>query len=97
VTVDPTGRFVYAANEYWSNDVSAFAIDGTSGALTPVPGSPFPAVNYADSVTVDPTGQFAYAGNFQGHNISAYIIDGTSGALTPIAGSPFPTPGAWPI
>jgi 6-phosphogluconolactonase len=42
VTVDPTGQFVYVANTNSSN-VSAYVIDGITGALTPVPGSPFPA------------------------------------------------------
>ena len=36
------GRYVFVANE-GSNDVSAFAVDVTTGELTAVPGSPFPA------------------------------------------------------
>ena len=35
-------RYVFVGNE-GSNDVSAFAVDNTTGALTAVPGSPFPA------------------------------------------------------
>ena len=33
VTVDPTGRFAYAAN-LGTSDVSAFTINGATGALT---------------------------------------------------------------
>jgi hypothetical protein len=39
--VDPTGRFLYAADDDPSNGVFAFTIDST-GALTPIVGSPFP-------------------------------------------------------
>src|ERR1700737_4896149 len=50
-----TGGFAYVANLY-SNNVSAYTIDGTTGALTPVAGSPFATGSAPVSVTVDPTG-----------------------------------------
>ncbi len=81
--------FAYVANS-GSNDVSAYIIDPTSGALTPVPESPFPAGAGPYAVTVDPTGRFAYVANSASHNVSAYTIDATSGALTPVPESPFP-------
>src|SRR5712664_2110503 len=90
------GRFAYVANCGPScgtsgpdGNVSAYTIDGATGALTPVAGSPFPAGSNPRSVTVDPTGRFAYVANFFSGNVSGYIIDGTTGALTPVAGSPF--------
>jgi len=42
VTVSPDGAFLYAANQ-GSNDVFAYTINSTSGALAAVSGSPFPA------------------------------------------------------
>jgi 6-phosphogluconolactonase (cycloisomerase 2 family) len=42
--VDRSGQFVYVTNTS-SDDVSAFTIDGASGALTPVAGAPFAAGN----------------------------------------------------
>src|SRR6266404_1499801 len=85
-------QFAYVANGS-DNTVSAYSI-GSSGALTPVPGSPFAAGNVTDSVAVDPTGKFAYVTN-QGFpptnipgTISAYSI-ASNGALTPVPGSPF--------
>ena len=76
-------EFLYVAN---GGSVSAYGI-GPNGALTPVPGSPFPAVNGAVAVAVDPWGRFVYVtGN---NSISAYHVAG-NGALTPVPGSPFP-------
>ena len=92
VVVDPTGKFVYVASNgystYVSGSVSAFTINQTSGALTPIAGSPFAAGLFTVYMTDDPKGKFAYAVN-QGGNVSAYTINATSGALTPVTGSPF--------
>jgi 6-phosphogluconolactonase (cycloisomerase 2 family) len=81
-------RFLYVAN-FGSNDVSAYAVEPASGALTPIAGSPFPAGNGPDAIAVDPTGRFAYVSNQADGTISAYLIDRSSGALRVIAGSPF--------
>jgi DNA-binding beta-propeller fold protein YncE len=103
VAVDTSGRFAYVANSFvfgGGNSVSGYTIDSTSGALTPIPGSPFPAGIVPRSVAVDPSGSFAYVANAgrlsQPGNISGFTIDSTTGALTPIPGSPFPT-GATPV
>jgi 6-phosphogluconolactonase len=88
VRVDPTGRFAYVANA-GSNNVSGFTIDRTTGALTPMPGSPFPSGGAPESVVVDPSGRFAYVANGNSGNVSGYIINQTTGVLSPIAGSPF--------
>ncbi len=89
VTVDPTDRFVYVANRD-SNNVSAFTINFSTGALTPVTGSPFAAGTGPFSVAVDPSGSFVYVANNGSNNVSVYTINSTTGALTPIPGSPFP-------
>ena len=87
MAVDPSGRFVYVAN-FLDNSVSGYAIDSTSGALTLMPGSPFPA-SFPVSVAVDPTGRFAYVTNLAEGTVSGYTISAITGALTPIPGSPF--------
>ena len=85
-----TGGFAYVVNNS-SNDVSAYSIDGTTGVLTPVAGSPFSTDFFPFSVTVDPTGRFAYVVNgFAAGTVSAFAIDQSTGALTPVVGSPFP-------
>ena len=88
------GGFAYVANcgsacgGTGLGDISAYAIDGITGALTPVAGSPFATGLFPQSVTVDPTSKYAYVANERSNNVSAYSIDAT-GALTPIVGSPF--------
>jgi len=79
-----------------SNNVSAYTINGTTGALVPVVGSPFSAGQGPFSVTVDPTGRFAYVANVDSNNVSAFTIDGLTGVLTPVDGSPFPA-GSIPV
>jgi 6-phosphogluconolactonase len=93
---DKKPKFVYVANEDFDN-ISAFTVDSTTGALTPVPGSPFAAAgNTPTGVAVDPSGKFAYVTtrclsnvSCQNGTVSAYTINSTTGALTPVPGSPF--------
>jgi 6-phosphogluconolactonase len=87
-------EFAYVANIGSKNNgsnrnVSGYTIDSTTGALTPITGSPFAAGTNPGSVAVDPSGKFAYVANEGGNNVSGYTIDPVTGALTPITGSPF--------
>jgi 6-phosphogluconolactonase len=90
------GGFLYAANNGGSNDISAFAIDlaGATGALFPVPGSPFPAGGNPLSLALGAGGKFLYAANPDATHpsISGFSIDPATGALSPLSGSPFPLP-----
>jgi 6-phosphogluconolactonase (cycloisomerase 2 family) len=97
LVVDPSGKFLYVANNLNTapgNSVSAYAINGTTGVLSPVPGSPFSAGVNPIGVTVDPTGRYAYVAA-AGSGVQAYVINGTTGALSPVgaplgaSGSPF--------
>jgi YVTN family beta-propeller protein len=76
---------VYVANE-GSNDVSAFAIDTTTGALTALPGSPFPAGKDPQGMAL--YGPNLYVENTGSDNVSAYGINLSTGALTALPGSP---------
>jgi 6-phosphogluconolactonase (cycloisomerase 2 family) len=95
VTVDPTGKFLYAAINQ-GNDISAYLINASTGALSPITGSPFPAGSVPMAVRVDPSGRYAYVTNADSNNISAYSINSSTGALTPMAGSPFSSGGSFP-
>jgi 6-phosphogluconolactonase len=52
LAVDPSGQFVYVANQN-SGNVSVFTVDAATGALTEVTGSPFPAGSGARAVAID--------------------------------------------
>ena len=87
-------EFAYVAND-GSNNVSAYGINASTGALTQLTGSPFAAGYMPSAVAIDPTGKFAYAvnngsisGKYPG-NVSAYAINARAGALTQVKGSPF--------
>jgi len=109
VTVDLSGKFVYVANGYHNGNgtVAAYAIDQSTGSLTPVPGSPFavpidttksrfPAPGSMPvSVTVHATatGQALYVADSFQDSIWEYVIGGTTGALVLSPASPFSVPG----
>ncbi len=88
---DPHGKFLYVANGgsihlgSGSSSISAFAIDPATGALTPVPGSPFPYGGAAEdnSVVIEPSGAFAYVAG----GTSPYKIDPTTGVLSSVGGA----------
>lgn len=84
IVVDPTGSFVYVALNA-TNQIAAFSINGTTGALTPVPGSPFATGNQPLNLIAADT--FLYA-SFGGQ-IYGYSINASTGVLTPLANSPF--------
>ncbi|PYU79106.1 MAG: hypothetical protein DMG50_24970 [Acidobacteria bacterium] len=91
--------FVYVTNSQGSNGtgtpaILGFAVNPSSGALTPVPGSPFqvPADNGKSTLAVTPSGRFLYAAESvsgTGRVAAGYSIDPNTGALTSVPGSPF--------
>ncbi len=91
VAVDPSGQFAYVGNEDDSpgGDVSGYTIDATTGALTPMDGSPFLSGSGGFGVTVAPSGKFGYVGSGGGAQVTAFSINPTTGVPTVVAGSPF--------
>jgi 6-phosphogluconolactonase len=81
-------QFVFVANS-GSNNVSAYTINPTSGALAAVSGSPFAAGTNPMSVSTDFPGRFAYVANNGSNNVSGFSINQTTGVLSPMTGSPF--------
>jgi 6-phosphogluconolactonase len=78
-------RYVFVSNE-GKNDVSAFAVNNTTGALTAVPGSPFAAGTAPQAMASD--GSSLYVANAGSDNVFQYAIDTNTGALAP-PGLPF--------
>jgi len=92
----PSSLYLYVANA-GSDTVSAFAVDTSTGSLTPLSPATFATGKGPSSIAVDRTGRFIYVANNGGsNNISAFSVDATTGILTPVAGSPFPA-GANPL
>ena len=86
--IDPQGALLFAANS-GSNNVSAYAIDASTGALGQVAGSPFATGGVGPSaVAVDADTSFAYVTEQASHDIAAFSI-ASNGALQPVKGSPF--------
>jgi 6-phosphogluconolactonase len=79
-------KFLYVPSTA-SGTVSAFAINADTGALTPVPGSPFPtAVPQLVTITADPADKFLFlAGGSPttpaSGTLAAYSVDSSSGIL----------------
>ncbi|HMC62352.1 MAG TPA: beta-propeller fold lactonase family protein [Candidatus Solibacter sp.] len=86
IVVDSTGRFVYLALG-GTGQIAAFSIITPSGALNPVPGSPFAAGN--TPLTMVAANNFLYVSNALDGTLSGYSIAPTTGILTPLSGSPF--------
>jgi 6-phosphogluconolactonase (cycloisomerase 2 family) len=80
---------VYVTNVL-SNNVSAYAINATTGALTSA-GAAVPAGEGPSTIKVDPSGRFVYVVNsrlqFGAADVSIYVINATTGALTPVGGA----------
>jgi 6-phosphogluconolactonase (cycloisomerase 2 family) len=100
LAVDGSERFLYVANPSASNlplqsntgNISGFNIDPVTGALTPIPGSPFTSTvgNGPTALTVDPRGRFIYAVTTgSSFSIWCFTIASTNGQLTAVTNSPF--------
>jgi 6-phosphogluconolactonase len=92
LVVDPTGKFLYASNDNDPVDsISAFTIE-PSGALTPVPNSPFaipgPTGGTSEPFGIVDTGSFVYT-TLSTNQVAAFSVNSATGALTSVPGSPF--------
>lgn len=87
------GRFAYITDQQGSQ-IFGFTIDASSGALTPMPSSPFAAVAFPGFLVADPSSRFLYVTSFVSSDgpgaILAYSINQSTGALTPIPGYQLP-------
>jgi 6-phosphogluconolactonase (cycloisomerase 2 family) len=84
-----TASFAFVANT-GSGNVSALAVS-TTGGLSSVPGSPFPAGAGAEFMALDSMHKFLYVSNQNSSTLSAFSINTSTGVLTAVPGSPFAT------
>ena len=98
--IDPSGKFLYAANAGLSilpdpaktNNISAFTINPSSGALMEISGSPFKTGTRPQRLAVDPSGKYLAVSSTDSHDVRSYAINAATGALTQV-GSPISTGG----
>jgi 6-phosphogluconolactonase (cycloisomerase 2 family) len=93
IVADPSGSVLYTANygmptgtEATPGSISAFTIDSSTGALTPLPGNP-QSIAVHGSISIDPKGKFLLVPEISG--VAVYAIDTTTSAIDAVAGSPF--------
>lgn len=81
----PNQKYLYIP--FHNGTVYGYAIDGTTGALTSVPNSPY-TVAGGTSIAVNPAGTFLFVSDSVTGGISVFSISATDGSLTAV-GSPF--------
>ncbi len=91
ITVDPSGRYVYATTTGSSFSIWCFTIDSVDGHLVAVTNSPFSVTAGGLFALFDPSGNYFYIGSSSSNGIAGYTYNPSTGALTAIAGSPFST------
>jgi 6-phosphogluconolactonase len=94
LSVTPDGKHLYVEAPDQGGGVSfllGYTIQST-GAITPVPGSPFSMPGANLFIDMDVSGNYLYttAGNF----IAGFRINPTTGGLSAVPGSPYSAPGA---
>jgi len=83
VTVDPSGKYVYVANnDYFGSTISQYTI-GADGMLTPMTPATLVTGANPDSVTVDPSGRYAYVASSGASSLVFQYTIGATGQLTP--------------
>jgi 6-phosphogluconolactonase len=80
-----SGDFLYATNR-GHNSVAMFAVEPTSGELTPV--GQQPTVGTPRAFGIDPIGNFMLVGGLDDGDLATYRIDKTTGRLVHIATQP---------
>ena len=98
---EPTGKFLLGvtgngANNGFTNDdnIYVFSINQSTGAITPVTGSPFRTTFTPATLTVHPSGTFVYTFNQTVVGTSpteGFQFNTATGAVTPLSSSPFTT------
>jgi 6-phosphogluconolactonase len=94
IEVDPRAIYVYVAN-YNANDVSAYAIDRSTGNATQISGATTYGVDAGPlSILIEPAeGRFVYTANFLGNTVSGLALNPANGQLSAVQNTPFKAAG----
>jgi 6-phosphogluconolactonase (cycloisomerase 2 family) len=87
VVIDRSGRFMYVGQSVGSFDgsIAVFAIDAATGALSHIPGSPFPdppSFGRIAALALSPDGRFLFSGSSA---LATYSLNPVTGVPTRIA------------
>jgi DNA-binding beta-propeller fold protein YncE len=82
VTLDPTGSYLYVANQ-GSNNVATYSIP-SGGFPVVITDSPFASQGQPSFIAADPNGKYIYVGN-QGTSAGIQAFGASSGSLNSIA------------
>src|ERR1700674_78455 len=72
VTVDPSGRFVYATTTGSSFSIWGFTISATNGRLVAATDSPFSLTAWGRFASVDPSSNYLYIGSQDANAVAGY-------------------------
>jgi 6-phosphogluconolactonase (cycloisomerase 2 family) len=100
IVVTPNGKFVYSLSNdiglCGTNNITGFAVNSSTGALTPVPNTPTSDGELPLHAVIDSKSKFLFVADNGTDAVSVFSIDPSTGALTAVTGSPFPGAGAFP-
>ena len=105
LAVDPNGKYLFYGSASFGlpqPQIGALSVNSSTGTLSMVNGSPFPASQMPFAVLVHPSGKFVYTEDistapFALTSVSAFGVDSANGALSQVAGSPFTVGNASPV
>jgi YVTN family beta-propeller protein len=83
IVINPAGTFAYVVNHY-TNNVSMFAINTSTGILSPLSTPSVPSGNDPRWISINPAGTFAYVTNYADNTLTIYSI-GIDGILTAVS------------
>jgi 6-phosphogluconolactonase (cycloisomerase 2 family) len=103
LAIDPKGEYLYTSGFVSQTNtdgvINAYTINRTTGALTALPGSPYPIVpvtcpacwssDQFNDLAIDHNGSFLIGPGYMNGVIYVYRIDRNTGALSDVPGSPF--------
>lgn len=92
IRMHPSGRFLYAPNR-GHNSIACFAVDASTGLLTPTGHAAAEPVPRAFNLDAD--GNFLYAAGLESGRLTAFRIDGDTGRLEALKTYPLGTRPMW--
>jgi len=95
VVCGPIIGFAYVANAAIASGsvagLSSYAINGATGALSPLSSSPVPTGTLPSGIAVTPNKQFLYVSSPPYGTVSGFVVNATTGGLSAVPGGPVAT------